>query len=656
MAIVTTKLPAQLIAGQGYQDAQKKKNLPAELMASPGYQQTQSKAGIPDQLKAGAGYQQYQANMQTQKQLPYVQQNQLLPVNNQPTRKIGAPDQLLASIKDQTQGNTAGVTVPVDSAAKRAGNMLGNVSVDLVGNSAERNEAQKYLYDITKPKDNDLLTSEHELAKGLIADPGQGMNYDTYKQNQMDKYNRERAQAIEQMKAEHPGMQNIGANYDMMLNELIKSNVGRADTESKLDIGISEARRKAIADALVAGQKQVGAEQGFVESQVGNLVSAMNPEEAAAARTQAAKTAEAGLKSGEAKTGAEIVAGAATTGAQLTGEEKIAGMNIASAEKISGANIASRERMAADENAIRKAGLSIDEAALKGYTDANGVHVKGEMEIAGEKLGLAGATLDLQKKELEARISSMNRNDQLAALALVGGKDPVTGKYVPGKYEFEENMIKLDQAFKSKNMALSAVLDKIDKLPAEQQASALQQMAVTAGLTYTPKNADGTPQIDPATGQPLVVPGFPAVTDNADYIVDRAKSDIDIGKPISEGDAKVLASKMNEFDIVTSGDGKSFTNRPADVDTLIKVNGKPYKYKGIIGADKKEHIILENPVNGKQYRIFSDRPGELRDAKTNLIVEDTSPPPAPPTYVPPAPPSSYTEPGYTRIPSYNSKR
>ncbi|OEU44433.1 MAG: hypothetical protein BBJ60_00060 [Desulfobacterales bacterium S7086C20] len=71
-----------------------------------------------------------------------------------------------------------------------------------------------------------------------------------------------------------------------------------------------------------------------------------------------------------------------------------------STETITGMQIASTEKIQADKTDILQQGLTLQEAELYGYTNANGNHIAGTAERAAADLGLRTDTLELQRQEL----------------------------------------------------------------------------------------------------------------------------------------------------------------------------------------------------------------------------------------------------------------
>lgn len=74
----------------------------------------------------------------------------------------------------------------------------------------------------------------------------------------------------------------------------------------------------------------------------------------------------------------------------------------------------------ASESYFRKQGLSMEQATLYGYKDEAGNHVKGQLEIAQEQLGLQSKSLDMQKEELVKKYDLLSAEDKRAADAMYG--------------------------------------------------------------------------------------------------------------------------------------------------------------------------------------------------------------------------------------------
>lgn len=100
-----------------------------------------------------------------------------------------------------------------------------------------------------------------------------------------------------------------------------------------------------------------------------------------------------------------------------------AGSSISSINKELGTNITDAEynqMWEASETYFKKQGLTMEKAALYGYTDENGQHVKGSMENAAEQLGLQSKTFDLQKEELAKKYDLLTAEDKRAADGFYG--------------------------------------------------------------------------------------------------------------------------------------------------------------------------------------------------------------------------------------------
>lgn len=105
---------------------------------------------------------------------------------------------------------------------------------------------------------------------------------------------------------------------------------------------------------------------------------------------------------------AKLASNESLTREGLVSSEKLAGLKIASDEKIARMQIESAQKLAADENFLRQQGVDLQKAGMYGYTDPNGNHVKGSMEIAADTLGLqkwqAEAEVNLADKEFGLKL------------------------------------------------------------------------------------------------------------------------------------------------------------------------------------------------------------------------------------------------------------
>jgi hypothetical protein len=97
--------------------------------------------------------------------------------------------------------------------------------------------------------------------------------------------------------------------------------------------------------------------------------------------------------------------------------------------------------LAADELNIKKQGLSLEEAALKGYKDASGNHVAGSLETAAADLGLKAKTVKAQTDEAYANIANMTTDQQNKVKQLYGYTDPTTGQHIAGSMELSEKQV-----------------------------------------------------------------------------------------------------------------------------------------------------------------------------------------------------------------------
>lgn len=96
--------------------------------------------------------------------------------------------------------------------------------------------------------------------------------------------------------------------------------------------------------------------------------------------------------------------------------------------------------------------LTINKDSTYGYTDSDGNHVKGSMDIAAGQLGLQGDTLDLQKKELfgyteangvvhQGKYDLLSATDKRDADRLYGYTDKTTGKHVNGEMDIQQAQV-----------------------------------------------------------------------------------------------------------------------------------------------------------------------------------------------------------------------
>jgi len=122
-----------------------------------------------------------------------------------------------------------------------------------------------------------------------------------------------------------------------------------------------------------------------------------------------------------------------TTTAQLTTQERI-----------NQANITSNEKINTNKDALTAQGLSIESARTYGFTDSNGQHVAGSIEVAAQSLGLQEKTLEAQQRELwgwddgyghhAGKYDLLSAEDKRSADQLYGYRDP-RGNHVRGTLE-----------------------------------------------------------------------------------------------------------------------------------------------------------------------------------------------------------------------------
>jgi hypothetical protein len=108
--------------------------------------------------------------------------------------------------------------------------------------------------------------------------------------------------------------------------------------------------------------------------------------------------------------------------------------------------------LAAAELELKQQGLSLEEAQLKGYTDASGNHVAGNLETAAQSLGLQAKSVQGQLDEIygytneageyvPGRLASLSMEQQNQAKQLYGYTDPQTGEHVMGTLELNQKNV-----------------------------------------------------------------------------------------------------------------------------------------------------------------------------------------------------------------------
>jgi hypothetical protein len=154
---------------------------------------------------------------------------------------------------------------------------------------------------------------------------------------------------------------------------------------------------------------------------------------------------------------------------------------------------------------IKQQGMTLEEAGMKGYTDTNGNHVAGSLEIASSQLDLAGKTYQDQHNELfgyynndtgtyvPGKIDSMNAADKNAAYALYG--DPTTG--VKGSLELQNEQVAGD--LDNQRQQIMNTYDIQNRTTNIQEASAESATYWDASKkleTYAATHLDANPSTD----------------------------------------------------------------------------------------------------------------------------------------------------------------
>jgi hypothetical protein len=119
---------------------------------------------------------------------------------------------------------------------------------------------------------------------------------------------------------------------------------------------------------------------------------------------------QAGFGSQASLQAAQLASQAALQGQEIGAQETMQGTQIGATAALQTQQIASTEKIQADAQAIQQQGMTIEQAQLEGYTDANGNFVIGSAELAAQGL-------TVQQAQVE------------------GYTDPTTGQHVPGSNE-----------------------------------------------------------------------------------------------------------------------------------------------------------------------------------------------------------------------------
>lgn len=164
----------------------------------------------------------------------------------------------------------------------------------------------------------------------------------------------------------------------------------------------------------------------------------------------------------------------------------------------------------ANEQEIQKQGMTLQEAGMKGYTDDNGNHVAGSLEIASSQLDLAGKTYQDQHNELfgyydnstgayvPGKIDSMNAADKNAAYALYGNPD--TG--VQGSLQLQNEQV--NGELDNQRTQIANTYDIQNRATNIQEASAESAQYWDASKkleTYASTHLDANPTTDAGAQQ-----------------------------------------------------------------------------------------------------------------------------------------------------------
>ncbi len=169
--------------------------------------------------------------------------------------------------------------------------------------------------------------------------------------------------------------------------------------------GIEE---KGARNTDVAAEQANATQQGAIDQT--ELTAAEADQQAALQRAAQEQLQTESIASQEQMQGTQIGATAALQTQQIGSQQAMQGTQIAATSALQTQQIASTEKIQSDAQAIQEQGMTIEQAQLEGYTDANGNHVIGSAELAAQGLSVQQAQVE-------------------------GYTDPTTGEHVPGTNE-----------------------------------------------------------------------------------------------------------------------------------------------------------------------------------------------------------------------------
>lgn len=128
----------------------------------------------------------------------------------------------------------------------------------------------------------DLVTQQ---TNKLLKDPNMGINYDQYKNNQLEQQNRNLNQQLETVRQQTAPLSYTGQNLRDLTNVAMNAVQQRADTSRQIDYDTQTKQRENMLAALAQGQSVAQQQQSNLAQDINNLVNVRNSAEGAENRS-----------------------------------------------------------------------------------------------------------------------------------------------------------------------------------------------------------------------------------------------------------------------------------------------------------------------------------------------------------------------------------
>ncbi|CAK0764346.1 hypothetical protein CCP3SC15_300016 [Gammaproteobacteria bacterium] len=454
------------------------------------------------------------------------------------------------------------------------------------------------------------LTSDK--TQQLLQNPSGAFNPTSYKQLTMDQYNRGQAQQLEALRQQTAPVANTGKNLQDLIGTALQIGEGRVDLSRSTDLDIVNKQQQDLINAIAQGNSTAGTESTTQAQAINNLV---NVRGAAEGQENRAATATENEKTRQFQAGQNALY-------QVPAEDQVylqqQGIDINKAsqfgyQRADGTWVKGTSEIAAEKLGIDMGDYNLRKTELLGGVGADGKYIDGKLQQSATALGLQAKTIENQEKELwgftdangqkhQGKYDLLTAEQKQNADKFYGYFDS-TGKYQPGEFAQERQLLEMQQAFAVKGIQLNAVIDSLQNMPGDQAFGIIAQFAKENGVEIPPLSAEVQENLDISdittkltAGERITPEDYAKLADNDAFM--RSIPD---------------ASQLPDFSPQWEGSGKNrwifkpetVTWLDAHQGGLIKQNGQIYRVVGYFNPQnnwedrgKKATVTLESVATG----------------------------------------------------------